>query len=181
MFREREEVERQILVYWKARRSGPRLWKTSTIHDGRQKSFGRGRKERAHATLDSLPAEALCSGGLNCKRNICQRGCFKLLGGKLLLCFFFFYLPWAKGFFAYLCKESTRVRWTISRSVILWLGKNKVSSRRWEMLHLNAGLGKKKCETTSWETSQPCLEHFSEGICVKIKESKKMYIYIYAL
>lgn len=43
-----------------------------------------GGGERAEATLDSLPAEALCSTGANCKRNICRRGCFELLGGKML-------------------------------------------------------------------------------------------------
>lgn len=47
------------------------------------KKFRRGGEEgerRRRST--SLPAEALCSGGVNCKRNICQRGCFELPGRK---------------------------------------------------------------------------------------------------
>lgn len=40
------------------------------------KNFRRWGGGRAEAMLDSLPAKALCLGGVNCKRNICQRGCF---------------------------------------------------------------------------------------------------------
>lgn len=49
MFTEREEVERQILVYWKAQRSALWVQKTSTIKDRTQKFDERG--EEGNNTL----------------------------------------------------------------------------------------------------------------------------------
>lgn len=164
MFREREEVERQILVYWKARWSGPRLWKTSTIQDGTQKNFGGGEEGERRRRSTSLPAEALCSGGVNCKRDICKRGCFKLLGRK---------------------KKKNSLQRNVSLHIYAagaeeWDGpSHEVYFCGWEKqgqqsargdLSFSAALGKKS-ETTSWgQVRLSRLEHVSEGIWVKNKK-----------
>lgn len=74
-----------------------------------QKIVGKGEEGERRRRSTSLPAEALCSGGVNCKRNICQRGCFELLGRKKV-----FFFSSVKCFFTYLCSGSRRMRRAVS-------------------------------------------------------------------
>lgn len=155
MFREREEVERQILVYWKARRSGPRLWKTSTIQDGTQKIFDGGEEGERRRRLTSLPAEALCSGRVNCKRNICQRGCFELLGRKKKVFF-----PFSEMFLYIFMQREQKNETDRLMKCNFAAGKNKVSSRRGEIFILMLRFGGKvrqqvedKSDCLAWSTS----------------------------
>lgn len=140
MFREMEEVERQILVYWKARGVGLSFEKHQQY-----------KTEHKKMEVTAYPAEALCSGGVNCKGIKCQCGRFELLVEKKVL--FWFYFQWKVSLHIY-----ARMRRTILWSVTLWLEKSTSAVGEGRSFIFNVALGNKVCQ----QVRQSCLEHFSK-------------------